>query len=377
MSGAGQPRILIIDDQRDTARSLRAALERESPGCIVLDMPSGEEALLELRRGVDLLVVAERLPGMSGIELLARVRSAFPGVAAILLSDQPVERAEAALNGHHVHAIFQRPADPAAVAGAVNRALHGEERPEPERAAPPPEPQETSPATDAALGGMLSALRIDLGAQGACLIAGDGVLLVDSGCAATLPGFEEIAARLAESFRAAASVGEGLGGDSLTLQVIEGQQHDLCALSAGAGALIAVLFPGGASRRQMGMVLRYGRATAERIAAMMNGPEPAPALAAAPEVGPPLPQKPPADPHTIGTDVLMNLSRFGGNDDLPPPPDIDFASLDDEIDSAPDTDLDAFWEQAAALHTKVSDDAFSLDEAIELGLFPGEDGLDD
>ena len=125
MSGAGQPRILIIDDQRDTARSLRAALERESPGCIVLDMPSGEEALLELRRGVDLLVVAERLPGMSGIELLARVRSAFPGVAAILLSDQPVERAEAAERAPRA-CVFQRPADPAAVAGAVNRALHGE-----------------------------------------------------------------------------------------------------------------------------------------------------------------------------------------------------------------------------------------------------------
>jgi len=203
------------------------------------------------------------------------------------------------------------------------------------------------------------------------------VLLVDSGCAAALPGFEEIAARLAESFRAAAGVGEGLGSNGVTLQVIEGQQHDLCALSAGADALIAVLFPGGTSRRQMGMVLRYGRATAERIAAMMNDPEPAPAPAA-PEVElPPSLQEPPAAPQHIGTDALMDLSRFGGNDDLPPPPDIDFASLSDEIDDTPDTDLDAFWEQAAALHTKVSDDAFSLDEAIELGLFPGEDGLDD
>src|SRR5690606_12230060 len=169
MSGAGQPRILIIDDQRDAARSLRAALEREGRGYVVLDVPSGEEALLELRRGVDLLVVAERLPGMSGTELLARVRSAFPGVAAILLSDRPAGQAEAALNGHHVYAVFQRPADPAAVVGAVNRALLGEERAEPERAALSPEPPpETPSAPDAALGGMLSALRIDLGAQGAC-----------------------------------------------------------------------------------------------------------------------------------------------------------------------------------------------------------------
>ena len=53
---------------------LHAWLDTLGPGYEVLDMPSGEEALLEsTRRGVDLLIVDVRLPGMSGLELMDRI----------------------------------------------------------------------------------------------------------------------------------------------------------------------------------------------------------------------------------------------------------------------------------------------------------------
>ena len=50
MRGMAPPRILIVDDQRDITRMLRIAMEALGRGYQVSDVPSAEEALLEIRR---------------------------------------------------------------------------------------------------------------------------------------------------------------------------------------------------------------------------------------------------------------------------------------------------------------------------------------
>ena len=56
-------RILLVDDQRDVTRMLRASLETLGHHFTIVDVPSGEEALLEIKRGgVDLLITDVRLP---------------------------------------------------------------------------------------------------------------------------------------------------------------------------------------------------------------------------------------------------------------------------------------------------------------------------
>ena len=53
----------------------------------MVDVPSGEEALLVAsRRPVDLLIADVRLPGISGLELMARVHKRNPELKTILIT---------------------------------------------------------------------------------------------------------------------------------------------------------------------------------------------------------------------------------------------------------------------------------------------------
>ena len=356
-------RILIVDEQRDAARALRLALE--SRGYTALDVPSGEEALLELRIPPDLLLTSYRLPGMSGAELLAQVRRRQPGTRAILLAAGEFGADRLPAESEVGHALlFERPASTEELARVVDEVLGagvaaaGEAEP-----ADAADVERPAPPLDAAVAGMLSALRLDLGAEAIALVDHSGEVLAAhhaNGAATDLTGVAALLAAPRHDGLAAY-----LGGDVASVQYFEGAARDIYTLSAGPEALIAIFFPGG-SARQMGAVLRYGRRTASRVAGMLSG---APLLAA-PAGGlepgdAPEPDNPPR-PDLPGIEQLLDLSTPGGAVE---PVEINLDA--DELGEAPG-DLDAFWEQAAAQYMKVGDDTLSLSEAIELGLYPGE-----
>jgi len=73
-------RILLVDDQRDILKLLRSALDTlKNEKIKISEAPSGEEALLEsTRHKVDLLVTDYKLPGMSGVELMHKIRVRHP-----------------------------------------------------------------------------------------------------------------------------------------------------------------------------------------------------------------------------------------------------------------------------------------------------------
>ena len=76
-----QPRILVVDDEKNIRRTLRMVLE--GPGYGLVEAGSGEEALQRLdEEDVDLVVLDVRLPEMSGIEALERIRKR-PGLGAL------------------------------------------------------------------------------------------------------------------------------------------------------------------------------------------------------------------------------------------------------------------------------------------------------
>jgi two-component system response regulator (stage 0 sporulation protein F) len=80
-------RLLIVDDNREVRTALREAVETLGPDFEVMDVPSGEEALLELSSNdFDLLVMDVRLPGMDGLELLRRVKENQPDIKNILMT---------------------------------------------------------------------------------------------------------------------------------------------------------------------------------------------------------------------------------------------------------------------------------------------------
>lgn len=117
-------RILIVEDQRDLARAIAMALASLEANLQVLQVPSGEEALLELRRqGVDILITDLRLPGMSGQDLAAWVRRHHPETRVFLISGLPQDEVREAAEQMQADEVFRKPLEMADLLDAVERYL--------------------------------------------------------------------------------------------------------------------------------------------------------------------------------------------------------------------------------------------------------------
>ena len=78
-------RVLVVDDNHDLAENIAEILGLR--GYAALIATSAEEALPRaLTEGLDLLVTDFRLPGMSGAELVRRVREERQAVRAVVMS---------------------------------------------------------------------------------------------------------------------------------------------------------------------------------------------------------------------------------------------------------------------------------------------------
>lgn len=118
------PRILIVDDQRDVIRLLRSAIESLNHELEIVEAPSGEEAMLEIsRRQVDLLVSDYRLPGITGVELMRKVRNRRADAKVILITGLTDERVRRELVQAGANAIFEKPVPMADFLDAVERLL--------------------------------------------------------------------------------------------------------------------------------------------------------------------------------------------------------------------------------------------------------------
>lgn len=77
--------VLIVDDDPRSLRLLKLSLKAE--GYQVLEAESGPRALEHLEAGtIDLVLTDVRMPGMSGLELLAEIRSRYPPVSVVVMT---------------------------------------------------------------------------------------------------------------------------------------------------------------------------------------------------------------------------------------------------------------------------------------------------
>lgn len=84
--------MLIVDDHREMRTAFKANLEVIDANLTIIDVPSGEEALLEASSGgVDLLIADIGLPGLSGLELFEKLKQNNPEIKVILVTGQEDE----------------------------------------------------------------------------------------------------------------------------------------------------------------------------------------------------------------------------------------------------------------------------------------------
>lgn len=117
------PIILLVDDEADLLAALRSSLRRYP--LRVLTAGSAAQALALLgEEPVDLIVSDERMPGVSGTELLAVVRQQYPQVVRIMLSGHvSVATALRAINDGEVYRLLTKPCHPADLAQTILNAL--------------------------------------------------------------------------------------------------------------------------------------------------------------------------------------------------------------------------------------------------------------
>jgi len=121
--------ILLVDAQRETLRQLKSAL-RELPYAElqIVEAASGEEALLASAKSrIDVLVAENQLPGMSGVDLMRKLRAGHPDISVILLTSRSESESRRQMLNAGALEVFEKPVPHADFLAAVQRALGLEE----------------------------------------------------------------------------------------------------------------------------------------------------------------------------------------------------------------------------------------------------------
>jgi DNA-binding response OmpR family regulator len=365
---ADAKQILVVDDHFEMLEFLRSMLELSNQDCEVLAVPSAEEGLLELRRSqFDLLITDVRLPGMSGFDLVRRVKALGREMPVIMITAYSSNqgRKEAADLG--VYRYFQKPLDTDSVLTAVHTALHGESV-----TLPPATPAATVPAKTAVsddLQRRLDSLRVDTGAMHLtlCSTIGDILFSAGDGRQFDLPKLMGIVANnLSSSFLLADELG---ATEPFTLQYHVGDNFEFYCANVGRGHFLSLFFDMAARRGRIGTIWVFTQRAIKDLVAMLPALPPAPAAREAAAVveedtvsgtavaSPPPASTPPAQTEPTANDYLATE-----------PDDLLSLLMSSEGPMDETADLDAFWNASLTDDEAENTRGISMQEALQRGL---------
>ena len=103
--------ILIVDDETEMLYSLKNLLRREFD---VFTAKSGEEGMKILQEHeIHLVMTDQRMPQMTGVELLHRMKTEFPGAMRLIFTGYAdIKTVIDAINQGHVFRYITKPWDP-------------------------------------------------------------------------------------------------------------------------------------------------------------------------------------------------------------------------------------------------------------------------
>jgi response regulator RpfG family c-di-GMP phosphodiesterase len=119
---AARPVLLIVDDEARILTALRRVLRSESYEILTAETPAEALQLLD-ERSVDLVLSDHKMPGMSGLELLARAALKQPSAGRILITGWTEEVPPADLAAIGVRALLPKPWDNAELKATLRAAL--------------------------------------------------------------------------------------------------------------------------------------------------------------------------------------------------------------------------------------------------------------
>lgn len=118
--------ILLVDDEPEVLEVLKTVLESTDKfDCDITAVENGEDALDVLEEEKYNLVLADhKMPGITGVELLTKVKEKYPNTVRILITGySDLQIARDAINKAEVHHYLEKPWDNEMVVNTVHREL--------------------------------------------------------------------------------------------------------------------------------------------------------------------------------------------------------------------------------------------------------------
>lgn len=117
-----QPTILVVEDAPDAARALELLLREHGYGVTLVRSAEAAMSLLPTHK-FNLLLLDLLLPGMGGVELLARVRHSGSRIPCVVVTGSHDVKDRRLLGDLGVQAIFDKPADYELVTNAIGELI--------------------------------------------------------------------------------------------------------------------------------------------------------------------------------------------------------------------------------------------------------------
>jgi CheY-like chemotaxis protein len=266
------PRIVVVDPAYDVARIVRGALTLLNRQHILIEVPTSEDTLEEVRHSeIDLVVTAYQLPGrMHGVDLAQQISHESLGTPVIVLADEGDPQIEAEALAEAPFQYFVRPVAEPFLRG-LRIALDGEVAVEAEEVQATPASSDLGPVPNInieELRGIIGSLVRDVGAMGAVLADRTGRVLIETGAIGYIDR-ETLAAILGPSFAHAAQISPLVGGDAWAMQYYDGERLDVFGLALGIHYFMCLIFEG-SNRGAFGAVTMFGRRAADQMIDMLG-----------------------------------------------------------------------------------------------------------
>lgn len=231
-------RILLVEDQPQAAHALLEGLASLGPAVTAHGAPSAEAALRALQDApFDMLIADVLLPGISGLELMARFRRHNPATRVILLSGAQDESIRSQVARSGADGFFFKPVELADVLDAVERQLGLVKTILPTELSVIKNSQDS-----ASIAQQLAELRFTLQAYSALLIANDGQVLARAGVLPNPAVEATLITHMLSAIQASQRMGSLLGAaEPDDLLAIRGASEHVYFASLGSGRCLAVV----------------------------------------------------------------------------------------------------------------------------------------
>ena len=344
------PRILIVDDQRDILRLIHATLDTMGHDLKILEAPSGEEGLLEAtNHKIDLVISDYKLPGITGVELMSKIRARNPDAKFILITAMTDRRTRDEIRNAGAIANFDKPIPLADFMDTVERALGLK------RTLLIDEAEATQTQGKTSLSGSLADLRKKIGAQAVYLLSDRGRVMERAGDLYDNSMEVSLFSALMGIFSAGNKAARTMHmNDSNHYHIFSGEEHDLILIPVSSLYALVIAGEKLAGERLPATVgaMHSARDGIEKSLRALGVPT-APAEQSEAERLGPLPS-------------TLNV------------PTQDLAAMLTKVsaDKKTDVDADAFWDDAVEKHGNppLKADHISYEQAKQLGLAPAKGG---